>query len=289
MRDKNGFIDISDYLDLGETKEGKNKPRWLSNEKNEYIFKIVKGIYLYRELFYATILKNIKMNTVENDLAIYNDQKGLLSKSYRPYKMKAYSFCDIIEAYCEEKRGIFLNYDLEKELSNTRDMVFILKWFCETKQQPFEETAVKHEIFLSFIMSILLANADDCPTNMEIYFKDKLYLSPYYDFEYFGDIHDLDKHYSNNSYSLWYRKDTLDKSPTTFKGAIKDFKNYSTKEELTIFLNYLETLQTLKIKEQFEETEDKIHAYIPKRIKCKLRRDYTTNLINVKSVINDKD
>lgn len=39
MRDKNGFIDISDYLDLGETKEGKNKPRWLSNEKMNIFLK----------------------------------------------------------------------------------------------------------------------------------------------------------------------------------------------------------------------------------------------------------
>lgn len=288
MRDKNGFLKIEDYTDLGETKEGGHNPHWLSNGTNEYIFKVIKGIHLYRELFYATILKNIKMNTVENDLAIYKDQKGLLSKSYRPSKIETYSFSDIIEAYCEEKPGISWDYDLEKELYNTWDMISILNWFCEIKEKPFEETTIKQEIFLSFIMSILLANADDCPTNREIYFKDKAYISPYYDFEYFGDIHQLDKPCSNASYALWYRRSTLDKRPTSFIGTIKDFKNYSTKEELTIFLDYLETLRSLKMKEQFEEMETKIHAYVPRRIKHKLRRDYTMNLINVASVINDK-
>lgn len=285
MRDENGFLDISDYLDLGVTLEyGNNTPHWLSNDKNEYVFKVKKGIRLYRELLYPIILRNIKVNTVDNDIAIFNGQKGIISKSYHSSNTKVCLLVKIICQYCIEVLNTNFNYELVNSLYNISDMITILKWFCAINNSPFFENLTKNELLMSFIMQILLANKDNSAVNREMYFDETLTFSPYFDFENYGDVN-LKRKKSKNNYRLDFYTDRSEEKPKTYIETIEHFKHYATKEEMETFMFYLEQLKSLGIQEQFIEAEDQIHAHIPLLMKLKLKKDYESNLRNVSALI----
>lgn len=289
MRDKNGFLDINGYIDMQRKVKGYHKSCWLSNGEQEGVFKPVHGISLYREIFYPIILRNIKINIVENDLATYQNRYGIFSKSYHSYhtpKIKTYSFCDIIKKYCEEILKVYFNYGLKYKLHNMSNMIFILKWFCKMNNVQFQEDSIKHELLISFIMQILLANKDNNTINNEVYFEEILNFSPFFDFEYYGDIN-LENKSTKNYYFGFYTDRSVEK-PNTYIETIEYFKHYATKEEMEIFMTYLEQLQMLQIDDQYEEIEANIHAHIPEPTKLKLKKDYESNLKNVDALINDK-
>lgn len=251
---------------------------WLSNGKQEGIYKVVFSISLYRELLFPTILKNIKVSTVKNDLATYQNTYGIFSKSYHPLNTKTYSFKELIQKYCEEVHNIC--YEFEYNIS---DMLNILKWICIINHIEFQEDIIKHELFLSFIIQILLANDDNNPKNMEIYFDNTLKFSPFFDFDYYGYIYLENK--SIRNYYFGFYTDRSTEKPGTYIETIKHFKNYATKEEMDTFMTYLEQLQALKINAQYEEIETQINAQIPEAMKLKLKKDYESNLRNVDVLI----
>lgn len=287
MRDKNGFLDINDYIDMHQHLDGHTKAYWLSKDKTDFVFRNLKGIRLYRELVYPIILKNIKVDAVENDLAIFNGEKGILSKSYHSLNIRVCSLVKVICQYCIEVLNAKADYEVLNNFYNLTDMITILNWFCKINNSPFMENLVKNELFKSFIIQILLANNDNAAVNREVYFDDTLTFSPYFDFEDYGDIN-LKKKRNKNNYRLDFYTDRLEEEPETYIETIEHFKHCATKEELEIFMSYLEQLKSLRISEQFMEAEDQIHAHIPLLMKLKLKKDYESNLKNVDALINDK-
>lgn len=287
MRDKNGFLDINDYIDLGPTSTGENVPHWLLNGNNEFVFKHLKGIRLYRELVYPIILKNIKVDAVENDLATFNGEKGILSKSYHMTEEKVLSFSSIIKQYCDD----VLHDKYFKRVSslyNLGDLNAIFKWYSKLHELPYEEQPIKKNLFLDFGLQILLAHDDNAPINKEVYVSETFKLSPYFDFEYYGDINLKRAKKEVGNYLLDFYTDRLNEKTRTYIETIEHFKYCATKEELEIFMSYLEQLKSLRIHEQFMEAEDQIHAHIPEPTKLKLKKDFETNLRNVDALINDK-
>lgn len=283
MRDKKGFLDINDYIDMHKELDS-HKAYWLSNDKTDFVFRNLKGIRLYRELVYPIILKNIKVDAVKNDLATFNGEKGILSKSYHSLNSKVCSLVKIICQYCIEVLNIKFNYEVVNGLYNISEMMTILKWFCSINNEPFKENIVRNELFMSFILQILLANNDNAAINREVYFDENLTFSPYFDFENYGDV-DLRKKNNPNNYRLDFYIDRLNEKPKTYSETIEHFKYCATKEELELFMSYLERLKTLKMQEQFMEAEDQIHARIPLLMKLKLKKDFETNLKNVDALV----
>lgn len=286
MRDKKGFLDINDYIDMHKELDS-HKAYWLSNDKTDFVFINLKGIRLYRELIYPIILKNIKVDAVKNDLATFNREKGILSISYHSLNSRVCSLVEIICQYCIEVLNIKFNYEVVNGLYNISEMMTILKWFCSINNELFKENIVRNELFMSFILQILLANNDNAAINREVYFNDTLTFSPYFDFENYGDV-DLKKKNNPNNYRLDFYIDRSVEKPNTYIETIEHFKHYATKEELEIFMSYLEQLKTLRIQEVFMEVEDQIHAHLPLLMKLKLKKDFETNLKNVDTLIHDK-
>lgn len=285
MRDKNGFLDINDYIDMNKKLNGHVKSYWLSNGEQEGVFKFVSPNNLYRELLFPTILKNIKVNTVVNDLATYHNSYGIFSQSYHASNIKTYSFMSLSEKYCKEILRKTYNREQEYELHNISDMLNILKWVCTTNNITFLEEKARQELFLKFIMQILLADIDNNTVNQEVFFDECLEFSPFFDFEYYGWAR---VELSAANYRFRFYTDRSTEKPMTYKETINHFKNYATKKEMETFMFYLKQLQTLKISAQYEEIEAKIHAHIPEPMKLKLKKDYESNLKNVDALINDK-
>lgn len=287
MRDKNGFLDINNYIDLGPTSTGENVPHWLSKSNNEFVFKSLKGIRLYRELVYPIILRNIKVEAVENDLATFNGEKGILSKSYHAKEEEVFSFSSIIKQYCNDVLHE-MYYKKVSSLYNIGDINTIFKWYNKLHGLSFEEQTIKNSLFLDFILQILLAHDDNAPINKEAYVSENFKLSPYFDFEYYGDINIKRTKNKVGNYLLDFYTDRLNEKPRTYIETIERFKYCATKEELEIFMSYLEQLKSLKMSEQFMEAENQIHAHIPLLMKLKLKKDYESNLKNVDALVNDK-
>lgn len=289
MRDENGFLDINDYIDMHKKLNGYIMPHWLSNGKQEGIFKKVFGDSFYRELLFPTILKNIKVSAVENDLATYKYSYGIYSKSYCSINCKVYSFMLLIQKYCEDVLKCHFDYKQDTKMHNISDMLNILKWFCKANNIEFQEGNAMNELFLSFIMQILLANDDNNMKNKEIYFEKTLKFSPFYDFDFYGWVNlKTPINISIKNYRFGFYTDRSVEKPTTYIETIEHFKHYATKEEMEIFMTYLERLQMLRIDDQYEEIETNIHAHIPEPIKLKLKKDYESNLRNVDALVNDK-
>lgn len=285
MRDENGFLDINHYKNMHKELNGHTISYWLSNGEQEGIYKVVFSVNLYRELLFPTILKNIKVNVVENDLATYHNFYGIFSKSYRDINVETYSFEELIQKYCEEVLKCNYNYKQKFKLYNMSDMLDILKWICKINHIEFPEETTKQELFISFMMQILLADKDSNSKNKEIYFEDTLKFSPFFDLEFCGWAN---LKVSLNNYRFGFYTDRSTEKPGTYIETIKYFKNYATKEEMDTFMTYLEQLQALKINAQYEEIETQINAQIPEAMKLKLKKDYESNLRNVSALINDK-
>lgn len=288
MRDKKGFLDINDYIDMHKELDS-HKAYWLSNDKTDFVFINLKGIRLYRELIYPIILKNIKVDAVKNDLATYKHSYGIYSKSYCSINCKVYSFMLLIQKYCEDVLKCHFDYKQETKMHNISDMLNILKWFCKANNIEFQEGNAMNELFLSFIMQILLANDDNNMKNKEIYFEKTLKFSPFYDFDFYGWVNlKIPINISIKNYRFGFYTDRSVEKPNTYIETIEHFKHYATKEEMEIFMTYLELLQMLRIDDQYEEIEAKIHSHIPESTKLELKKNYETNLRNVDALINDK-
>lgn len=282
MRDENGFLDINDYIDMQEKLNGHVQSYWLSKDNEDGIYKVVFPINIYRELLYPTILKNIKVSVVENDLATYKNSYGIFSKSYRSINCKVYSFKQLIQKYCEDVLKCHYDYKQEFKLRNISDMLDILKWICEINHIEYQEEIVKYKLFLYFIIQILLADKDSNSKNKEIYFDDTLKFAPFFDLEFYGWVN---LKVSISNYRFGFYMDRSVEKPNTYIETIEHFKHYATKEEMEIFMTYLEQLQLLRIDDQYEEIETKIDAFIPKDIKLELKKDFETNLKNVDALI----
>lgn len=279
---KTVFLDINDYIDMHRKVNGHVQSYWLSKDNEEGIYKVVFSINVYRELLYPTILKNIKVSVVENDLATYKNSYGIFSKSYRSINCKVYSFKQLIQKYCEDVLKCHYDYKQESKLHNISDMLYILKWICEINLIEYQEEIVKYKLFLYFIIQILLADKDSNSKNKEIYFEDTLEFAPFFDLEFYGWVN---LKISINNYRFGFYTDRSVEKPNTYIETIEHFKHYATTEEIEIFMTYLEQLQSLKIDNQYEEIEEKIDAFIPKDIKLELKKDFETNLKNVDALV----
>lgn len=181
MRNRQGFLDINDYIDLGFTQNGVNVPHWLSNTESKYVFKELKGIRLYRELVYPIILRKIKMNAVENDLAVYHGKQGILSKSYHLNEEKVLSLSNIIKQYCNDVLHKKY-YEKIGSIYNVENLNRVFKWYSMIHNLYYDEQTIQKSLLLDFFIQILLANDDNAPINKEAYVGKIFKLSPYFDF-----------------------------------------------------------------------------------------------------------
>ena len=55
---------------------------WYTDGTDEYLFKREEELNAYRELFYSRVLKQLGLLVAEYDLAILDNQKGIISKNY---------------------------------------------------------------------------------------------------------------------------------------------------------------------------------------------------------------
>ena len=87
MRRISGFLDLNDYfrnatISDEDIKEGANDiDYWLKINGEEYYFKMTRNPYV--ELICYEIARFLGINATPYDLAIFNNYRGVISKSYR--------------------------------------------------------------------------------------------------------------------------------------------------------------------------------------------------------------
>lgn len=205
-RNKKGYLDINDYKIINRQKTGHSPNLWLIHDRQEYFFKSIEQLKRYKELFYSTLLYNNKINTVSYDLAIFQNDLGVISPKYYTGTGKCVTLGHIIDFYQKN------HYCYSSNLYNVRKIREILKWLCLKFGFNYSEQ-LDYEILQKFIIQILIANKDMHGSNIEFFIDDTIHFSPFYDFEYCGEL-DFNNFYpTGNCYKIDYSDENCKNYP----------------------------------------------------------------------------
>lgn len=283
MRDDLGYLDVSDYLDLNIEMNCSNNIYWLQNNNEEYLFKEENSLAAYKELFYSHLVQNCCLDSVFVDLARYKNNYGIISKNYNPQKLEVKSFYNIILEFlkCQKLRytrevyDLFYNYDTVNQ---------IIKWYCIEHQKNYREE-LKLDIFIHFVMQILLGDSDKTALNYELMFDKNPKLAPLFDFEKCGLVN-LDKKSNELTYRLRFKRNDIE-IKNDFQMFIH-FLEYGTKEELEIFKYLLETIKQINIPKIINCMEYQINANVPIDIRRRLVNTHRTNIEKIDNIWKGK-
>lgn len=77
MERQNGYLIIDDYKKIRRKTTGADAKGWFTNGIEEYVFKMgLTELERYKELYYALIIKELGLESPENDLAIRKNGGG---------------------------------------------------------------------------------------------------------------------------------------------------------------------------------------------------------------------
>lgn len=121
------FLNAKEYSELF-SKELRIKQRWL-NIDNSW-FQLDDGLYFFKkkdifnELFLSELIKEYKVRCVDFSLAVFKDNIGIISKSFRKKNKKYYEYDDFFNAYdiIAPKKLTILNHMFRQILTDKNRM-----------------------------------------------------------------------------------------------------------------------------------------------------------------------
>lgn len=271
-----GYKVVEDYKFEGKPKAGTYCKAIISDGNIRYIFKRGEEIQAYRELFYSRILKQLKLPTVEYDLAVRNNTYGVISPYFEHDEKENYSFTKILESYTDMTG--------DKNIYSVEEIKPILTWYFTIKGWEYKEH-IDEGLLNQFMIQILLGNMDLNASNMELYIEnEEVKWFPFYDFESCGRADLKNKLYS---YKLRYAHTIADEVIPTAR-TLKTFLNCTERENIEKFKRYLECMKQINIISILDEIKEQTEADIPKKINKQLRKEVQTNLHNIDSILKRK-
>lgn len=267
MKRENGYLLIDDLTFIKESRIGASSIGWYTDGKEEYLFKSEERIESYREIFYPLIIQELGLKTVENDLAKNKNHLGIISKNYNSNHDKEFLLSEIYFTYYQKNSWDSKYFSLEK-------IEEIIKYFAYEKKIEYAKD-IMNDLYNQFIIQVLLGNSDLNCGNMSVILKDKLIMSPFYDFEKYGRAKSTNWH--QNSFEF-QAETPLDDYPIPFQKTIKGFLNYASKEKIELFREYLETIKAMNIDKKINLIEEKTEHHVPLEISFKLKRELKSNI-----------
>lgn len=194
MRRIEGFIDINRMLKKGELKKledytdfsfiPNNMSVFIDTNNEIYFFKHLLVGNPYSELLAEELLKDFQLPHAEYDLAIYNKEKGVITKNFRKKDKKYISGEEILKDYLNSLNLDNKEYDLGY-YNNLETFWNAIEY--RYKKHPNKDIIIEklmNQLVNLFIFDILVENFDRYCKNYQIEEgKDDINLAPIYDNE----------------------------------------------------------------------------------------------------------
>lgn len=305
MQRINGFLNLDEYFN--EIKNNKSlsdvdletlgyilpsdykwNQCWLKINNEYYYFKVTRN--LYHELIVSECAKFLGVDTIDYDLAIFENSEGVISKSYHK---KGYNYTSgtkiLLKYILDNNYGIledmgFDKSELEKKEFDIVDYINNLEIIWQALEQRYKKIDIRKLIdkfILFFMFNILIGQIDGMAQNWEIEENDKeIDLVPFYDGSsafYYDE--EFDDPYGSLSTNF------KDKNRNNYV-ILEEFLNISSTEYINLFLAKYELLDYNNFISIIEKVENKIEIGIPNRDKQNIIESYLKNRENIEMVIS---
>lgn len=279
MKRENGFLQINKFKVLKDQEFWKAGSfyEWLLIERKEYFYKITMKSDIYHDIIWSDILKYLKIPHVEYDLAIYDGTHGLISQNYNTNN-DAIPLSKIIWNYVEQKKkeNIILNAE---RLYNLQNLNQIYHWYFKNETKTVK-SQVTNQTFLQFIIQVLVGNSDLHANNIEFLGKNHTTMSPFYDYDKYGNI-DWNKTQRDRNFRL-LAYPSENRNPTC---TVQNFLQLATLEQYQLFKKYLEELKRMSMNQIITQSEERIESSIPIHSQNTLKRKLENHIEHVDEIV----
>lgn len=245
MRRINGYLDLNKYY---YKLVGSKKPKVLEKNgyltvspycKYHYYLDIDGEIYYfkdsnfgYREVLSYLIAQDLGVNSVFYDMAMFGDDKGVISKNYHEFSYYYFTADDLLSEYMQKEKAFveeLMGSSIPSKYHVDDYFSLELVWLALESKYPNNKDDIKRimiELADQYMFKLLTGGSDAASHNVEFgYNGKKLTLCPCYD----------------NEYSLWPEHDDFLMTAETgiskdYIDNLKNFLSVSSREFVERFL-----------------------------------------------------
>ena len=287
MERKDGYIVLDNYKNVEHiVNESTGRNIYFFNiDNNSYVFKPTK--YRYNELFAYVCSKELGLESIEYDLAIYKGFKGVISKNYKKEGAKYIKGREILHAFYYDNPEFLKLLGIENTLnSDFCDAINLQKinsletiWIAlEYYYDNIDVSNIMDKLVDLFIFSLLVNDFDKHSSNWEIEeYNNNISLVPIYDNERaFLECDEI--------LNLHVSTDDFEKDP--YRGSLEEFIKKSDRTYIDRLVNYYNIIYSEgKFDEIINSIEEYTHTLVPKDIKEQLDMMYYSIKSYVHSIL----
>lgn len=286
MKRIEGFIDVDRMLKKGELKKVEdytnfdyipnNMSAFIDKNNETYFFKTLTVGNPYGELLAEELLKDLGLPHAEYDLAIYNQNKGVLTKNFRKKDKKYITGEEILKDYLRS-----LGMDTEEialnDYNNLETIWNALEY--RYKDNPDKVIIVErlmNQIVNLFIFDIMVENFDRYYKNYQIEEgKDDINLAPIFDNETIGSNYGKVSLRVNNDMSS---DDSYDE--------LVNFINISTSEARDLLRERVEIISGENIDKALYKIERKTGYPVPDGLVVEYIKEFMNQSERIERILN---
>lgn len=256
---------------------------WVKKNNKESLLKYGTKKECITEIFWGLILDKLYIDRVSYEFCRTTDKTyRLMTENYNPNHYPTYRLKDLIIEYCQQKnptQKITVNHIYD--LYNLDDLNKIYEFFYKKQYSEKCINELNEKTYLHFVIQLLLGNSDLNPKNIEIYIKDEPKISPFYDLRNYGYLklvcfyNDFLLKYNFQKESEWIKPEKV----------FYTFLKNASRNQLEIFLNYMEKIKEINTKPIFEQLEEENHQFISPILKFQLEKKLYSNSIIAEKIM----
>ena len=267
LRDTNGFIDISN-LKLNKLENHRNIYNLDFNNK-KYFFKTIFNISsIYNELIAEEIAKDYEIPSAHYDLAVLDGNIGVISEN----------FLKDNETYTDMSSILKTIYNDPEDKTNHNNLTDIWNALSLIFKDEKIISDLMEQIVNIFIFDILIANSDRHDENYGIITGTKTKMSPVYDNNFMlSGISLYDGDYSIKVESNMNEEDNI----------LNTFLSISSLEYTELLESKLWIIEEDNIDKIIKIVEERTNRKIEERFKKNIKRDFSRQLRNIKTILNN--
>ena len=278
MIKEEGYIVLDKYNcnSIIKNKKTKREVYFFNIDDIDYVFKPTE--YRYNELFASICAKEIGIDALEYDLAIYKGKKGVISKNYKKDGAKYISGKEILNNFYSDNKKFLKDLDSSINIYKTNNLEHIwlaLEYYYKDYKNNIPD--IMNSIVDLYMFSLLINDSDKHYSNWEVEeYNNNIKLVPIYDNErafMFGD----------ESLSLNVSSDNFYENP--YDSSLKTFLSISDKYYVDRFINFYNILYS---DGQFDNIISKIESLTKTKIPCEIITKLETIYYGIKLCLMQK-
>jgi len=287
MERKDGYINLDLYIE-NATEGDYPHQYWLTINGEKYFFKSTGSAYT--ELLAHEVASELGINSVSYDLAIFNNLKGVISRSYRKDNCRYISGKMILESYARSfnnqkiiyDMGIDKNFRIIPSVINNLEIIWqAIEYRYTNLNIEIDIEQIMKDLVNQFIVNILISQSDGLPHNWELeedLDNRKIQVVP---------IFDNECSFSEKIANSFLSTNFKDNGKNNYE-ILEEFLNVSSKEFADYFVDKFNILTIEKFMEIINNVENKIEAKIPEEYKNTYIEIFSFNRKEIENILNKR-